>query len=216
MAYNQDVLQMKGVIDQSTSSVLQKVDLLEARNQEYQRELQRHMDEERMWHGEFTKLRDEIANFKYQVLSSEADREREHRNMEERIVSNTTVKDKEERERRDRMVLETVENKINAMKTSLLQWIGFGGIVFVAGIVFYFGSLGEKVEYHSKVVNDFQVFMASGERFTRNDGVVMETRTITYIDQQNAAQDARINRIEDVVKEGFADIKKELREMSKN
>ncbi len=185
--------EIKEVMDESAAKLVTEVSLLKARYDEYQRDLKRHMDEESKWYEELKRTQEAFNQLKQQLSEFERSRDAVHYTMRKEIAEEIHRDDREERDRLEKTFASHVDSKISAVRTSLLQWIGVGGVVAVGSIVFYFGGLGEQVANHEQQIIDLK-----GE-------------TVSYVDQQNKAQDDRIARIEEVVKEGFVELKEEIR-----
>lgn len=190
--------EIKDIMEQGVSALSSEISLLKARQDEYQRDLKRHMEDEAKWGLEIKATRQDFIEFKNELMRQEVTRGNTMREMEDRILEKVKNTDKEERGERDRLMVSMVDTKLSNMKSSLLTWMGFGGLVAIASVIFYFGGLGEKVTNNESDIKDIKQYMSTGA-------------TNGYVDQQNTAQDVRISRIEDTMKEGFDELKQEIR-----
>jgi hypothetical protein len=190
--------EIREIMEQGVSALSAEISLLKAHQDEYQRDLKRHMDEESRWGVEVAASRKDFIDFKNELMRQEVARGTTLREMEDRILEKVKRADKEEKIERDRLMVSMVDTKLSNMKASLLTWMGFGGLVAIASVIFYFGGLGEKVTNNESDIKDMKKYMDLGA-------------TSNYVDQQNVAQDVRISRIEDTMKEGFDELKQEIR-----
>ena len=198
-------------MDQGVTALKGEITLLKNKQEEYQRDLRRHMEDEQRWHTEVKEARDTTIKTREELLSLERTRDAVHREIEDRIISKIRTQDKEDRAALEKSYTDHVDVKISGLRTSLLQYMGFGGIFAVGSIVFYFGGLGERVDNHEQTLNTIATVVNSGTVLMKADASVLEQRATDYVDDQNAAQDARIARIEETVNKGFEDLKEEIR-----
>jgi hypothetical protein len=207
--------EVKEIMDQGVTALKTELVLLKTKQEEYQRSLAIHMDNQQKWYTEMREIRETALKTREEMMAFERTREAVHREMEDRIISKVRSQDKEDRSAVEKAYTDHVDAKISGLRTSLLQYMGFGGLVAVGSIVFYFGGLGERVENHDKSISSISAVVNTGSVLMKADASLIEQRATAYVDVQNAAQDARIARIEDSVNKGFEEIKNELREIKR-
>lgn len=202
---------VKEIMDQGVLALKGEILLLKTKLEEYQKDLRRHMEDEQRWSTEMKETRESAIKTREEMLALERTRDTVHREIEDRIISKVRSQDKEDRAAMEKSYADHVDAKISGLRTSLLQYMGFGGIFAVGAIVFYFGGLGERVDNHEQTLNTISTTVNSGTVLMKSDASVLEQRATAYVDVQNAAQDARIARIEESMNKGFEDLKEEIR-----
>jgi hypothetical protein len=130
-------------------------------------------------------VRDDIRDFK-----------REHEGWQREVVAKI-----EER------MKEVAVSVVRGEKEGFVRYVGWGGVVGIVAAVYFFGGLTNQVENLQTSIDEVKIeqeqvnkFMSSGDRFTANDGQTLKE----YVDQQDSAMMMQM-------KEGFSDLKEEIR-----
>lgn len=144
------------------------------------------------------------------------------------IVDRSTRELQEEfsrlREERDSRMVEVANTQINNAKDSMMRFIGWGGVVGIAGVVYFFGGLSSEVANmqgeieelkdtsvtrHAEVVDkldEFQAFMVRGDRFTTYDGDDLRTELREYSDSRDELIIQRLDT-------GFENLSKQIEDL---
>jgi len=92
------------------------------------------------------------------------------------------------REERDSRMREIAVAEINQAKDNIMKFIGWGGIVGIGAMVYFFGGLTGDVEYLQNELSEIKEsqeavedFMNRGDRYTSQDGIELKA----YVDQQD-------------------------------
>lgn len=116
------------------------------------------------------------------------------------------------RKERDERVLEIVKSEISNEKSRFLQYIGFGGLITVGGLFYFFGQQNSNLNALSTDLSEISVqmtsvegFMSSGDRFTTGDGQDLEKNLREYSDNKD---ELIIQRVES----GFSEISRQIQE----
>lgn len=119
------------------------------------------------------------------------------------------------RDERDVRMREIATTEINTAKDNAMKFIGWGGIVGVGAVVYFFGGLTNDVQYLQDEISKVETqlveinnFMNAGDRYTTADGLQLKA----YVDQQD---EYILRRVED----GFDNLSEQigrLHETTKN
>jgi hypothetical protein len=130
-------------------------------------------------------VRDDIRDFK-----------REHEGWQREVVAKI-----------EKRMQEIAVSTIRSEKEGFVRYVGWGGVVGIVAAVYFFGGLTNQVENLQVSLDELKEdqaevnkFMSSGDRFTATDGNTLKD----YVDQQDSAMMIQM-------KEGFSDIKAEIR-----
>ena len=120
------------------------------------------------------------------------------------------------REERDARMVEVANTQISTAKDSMMKFIGWGGIVGIAGAVYFFGGLTNQVENLQQDVREMSLqfqelddFINSGDRFTLEDGNSLKA----YSDQQDNLLQQQVDRNREDMKTMKEDIISEIRSL---
>lgn len=120
------------------------------------------------------------------------------------------------RSERDIRMLEIAKAEISREKGRMMNFIGWGGIVAIGGLFYFFGgqnsameNITDDIKKLSEQMERVEEFMASGERFTTADGQAQNKELREYSDN---GDQLILQRVES----GFESISHQIEELSNN
>lgn len=115
---------------------------------------------------------------------------------------------------------EIAASEVRFAKDNFFKYIGWGGVVGIAGLVYFFGGLQTDFENVQEDINSInsqldkvEVFMSSGDRFTTGDGLSLEAK---LEDEINATREYSDNKDELIIQRldsGFETLSRQLQEI---
>jgi ElaB/YqjD/DUF883 family membrane-anchored ribosome-binding protein len=145
---------------------------------------------------------------------------REHSGWQAQLQTYLQSEEKRVQENERRMQ-EVATAAVSTAKDNFVKYVGWGGIIGIGMVVYFFGGLNSRVETlqvqlsevqdSQKEVSEFMT-NTSGNRFTLDDGNKLKT----YVDQSDQLLQRQLDNVQQTMKDGFAETKDLIRNLHSN